>query len=105
MIRFAKAFAENTYLTHLDLSWNSVGDNGAMILAQSLRSNETLRILDVTHDEIKEKGALGSSGMAATSRCTATIASSSAVTRPSASTGLLLIGIPWTCHVTTEMRC
>ena len=57
MIRFAKAFAENTYLTHLDLSWNSVGDNGAMILAQSLRSNETLRILDVTHDEIKEKGA------------------------------------------------
>ena len=29
-----------------------------MIIAQSLRKNETLRILDLTHDEIKEKGAI-----------------------------------------------
>ena len=34
MARFAAAFAENTFLTHLDLSWNSVSCNGAIIIAQ-----------------------------------------------------------------------
>ena len=28
IIRFARAFHENTFLTELDLSWNSVGDDG-----------------------------------------------------------------------------
>ena len=52
------AIKVNQTLQHLDLSWNSIGDGGAMTLALALRFNRTLTYLDIAHNDIKEKGGM-----------------------------------------------
>eukprot|EP01047_Picozoa_sp_COSAG01_P053694 COSAG01_NODE_5783_length_4035_cov_4.057673_1_plen_911_part_10 len=44
-------------LSRLDLSWNSLGNGGAILLADALRTNAGLVTLNLTHNGIKERGA------------------------------------------------
>ena len=40
----------------LELMWNSLGDEGTFHLGQALRSNRSITCLDVTHNEIGQRG-------------------------------------------------
>lgn len=61
-----KAFAEkiwkgleaNKSLTHFDISNNSIGADGLVLLAQALRGNQTITILDMSGNKCKEKKSL-----------------------------------------------
>ena len=48
----------NNTLVELDISWNSIQDDGAVALAASLRFNDTLLELNLAHNDIKEKGGM-----------------------------------------------
>jgi Ran GTPase-activating protein (RanGAP) involved in mRNA processing and transport len=55
----AKLLADsNTRLTHLDLSYNKLGDEGVIAIAQTLRKNKTLTSLDLTDTNISDQAAL-----------------------------------------------
>ena len=51
----AKKLLDNI-LTHLDLSWNIIGDAGAAAIAKSLIQNKSLRSLDLSKNNISDKG-------------------------------------------------
>ena len=46
----------STTLKELDVSWNDVGDNGILVIAEWLLSNKTLTKLNVSHCELSVKG-------------------------------------------------
>ena len=54
----SEALAHNRHLRTLDLSWNGMGNEGVMCLANALRGNRRLEFLDLTHVEMKERGAM-----------------------------------------------
>ena len=58
--RIAKALEYSKSLQSLDLSWNNVGDAGAMALGASLKldGNTSLTSLDLTHNHIAERGTM-----------------------------------------------
>ena len=45
----------STTLKELDVSWNDVGDNGILVIAEWLLSNKTLTKLNVSHCELSVK--------------------------------------------------
>ena len=47
----------NTNVKTLDLTWNSIGVDGAMAIAEALKSNETLQTLHLTNNRIEDDGA------------------------------------------------
>lgn len=53
----ANVFTENTTLTELDLSWNCLRHNTALIFAKSLASNNTLRYLNLAKNNIGDLAA------------------------------------------------
>ncbi|XP_068756016.1 NLR family CARD domain-containing protein 3-like, partial [Montipora capricornis] len=54
---FSQAVAVNTSLTTLDLSYNSIGDEGATSLSQALAVNTSLTTLDLSRNSIGDEGA------------------------------------------------
>jgi hypothetical protein len=61
----ALALEENSTLTHLNLSRNEIGSQGAKLLANALYSNRTLVYLDVNRQKLKGKiGAHGTKHLA-----------------------------------------
>jgi hypothetical protein len=55
-IPIAKALAVNSTVTHLDLSYNSLGNEGAEVLGNSLHFNNALQKLDLTQTKICARG-------------------------------------------------
>ena len=41
-----------------NLAWNGLGNEGAVPLGQAVRLNKLLRTLDISHNDIQEKGAM-----------------------------------------------
>ena len=59
----APQLSENKCLIHLNLSCNTIGDDGARSLATSLRLNRTLMSLALTNNHIGDAGALSLSNV------------------------------------------
>ena len=53
--KIAASIKTNTSLTHLDLSFNKLGEIGGQLLGNALFNHKTLKILDVTSNEITPK--------------------------------------------------
>ena len=49
---FAAALESNTTLTRLDLSNNSVGDDGVLALARSMKANKTMKALELAGNNV-----------------------------------------------------
>ena len=54
----AEVLKYNTTLTNLDMSRNSVGEKGALAMAEVLKHNKTLRKLNISYNSVGERGAL-----------------------------------------------
>lgn len=52
-------------LTHVDLSWNEFGNHGAHAVARMLESNNTLKFLNISNNQIEDNGITGPMGIAA----------------------------------------
>ena len=52
VLAFAAALEENTHLTRLDLSKNSVSDDGVLALFASMRKNRTIKALELTGNNV-----------------------------------------------------
>ena len=70
----AAALEENSTLTSLDLSWNEIGDKGATSMAAALEKNSTLTSLDLSENEI---GHIGAASLAAALQKNSTLTSMS----------------------------
>ncbi|XP_073257638.1 uncharacterized protein [Porites lutea] len=57
VVSLSKALSVNSSLTHLDLSWSSIGDSGAASLSQALAVNSFLTYLDLGRNSIQDSGA------------------------------------------------
>ena len=55
--KVAKVIDRNLVLQDLDISHNLLGDDGMLIICDSLKSNETLQILNISENKITCKGA------------------------------------------------
>ena len=53
----AKVIDRNTVLQDLDISQNLLGDDGMLIICDSLKNNETLQTLNISKNKITSKGA------------------------------------------------
>ncbi|HLD77099.1 MAG TPA: hypothetical protein VI861_03100 [Rickettsiales bacterium] len=51
-----EALKKNTHLQALNLSFNSIGDAGAIALAEALKVNKTLKVLNISYCDIKDEG-------------------------------------------------
>jgi hypothetical protein len=56
-VALAAAFAYNGHLLEMNVSYNALGDPGAMAFGQALATNSCLRILDLSYNNIRSKGA------------------------------------------------
>ena len=52
-----EALHSNTPITHLDLSYNSIGDEGGKAIAEALKHNTSVTHLYLSHNEIHDYGA------------------------------------------------
>ena len=53
----SEALEVNSTLQSLNLSWNSIGDEGAKALSEALKVNSTLQLLNLDGNNIGDEGA------------------------------------------------
>ena len=57
-ITIAEALKTNSTLQDLDLMYNKIGDKGAIAIAKASKINSTLQDLDLMYNQIGDKGAI-----------------------------------------------
>jgi len=57
-IALAEALKSNRTITNVNLGWNSIGIKGAIALAEALKVNKTIKEINLWHNSIGDEGAL-----------------------------------------------